>query len=196
MTWVRYDDNVANHPKVAPLDDATYRLWRESIEWCAHNLTDGQILTTQLMLTSVRASKPRAAKLVVAGLWHLADMACTSAKCPPGGKNGWVIHDYWQYQPTREKARAEQLAKAERQARWLARKAGDGKRDEEKDASQDTSKDGAPAPPRPAPKGGEGLRPPIGPPPLADGRTADRCDQCGNGRESAYHRNVCAAVAA
>jgi hypothetical protein len=29
MTWVRYDDNVANHPKVAPLDDATYRMWRE-----------------------------------------------------------------------------------------------------------------------------------------------------------------------
>ena len=62
MTWVRYDDNVANHPKVAPLDDAPYRLWREAIEWSAHNLTDGVIRAHQLLVTSTRASKARAAR--------------------------------------------------------------------------------------------------------------------------------------
>jgi hypothetical protein len=207
MTWVRYDDNVANHPKVAPLDDATYRLWRESIEWCAHNLTDGIIRAFQLPITSVRASKPRANRLVKGGLWHTPGTVCDSPKCPPAGEDGWVIHDYWDYQRTGEQVRADQEATRARQRKWLE-KARAGKRNGGTNAGanappngvsdgvSDASYNSNPAPPRPAPKGGEGLRPSSVPPPLGDGRTAGRCDQCGNGRESAYHRNICAAEAA
>lgn len=203
MTWVRYDDNVANHPKVSPLDDATYRLWREAIEWCAHNLTDGVILPHQLAITSTRASKPRAAKLVQAGLWHLAGTPCTSKHCPPSTGDGWVIHDYWDYQPTRAKVRAEQEANRERQRRFM---------DKLKGRSTNASPNGAhngvssanPAPPRPAPKGGKGAAPPSALP-AADGdgaaaatderpTRAPNCRTCGNPRTSSYHQNVCAAA--
>lgn len=198
MTWVRYDDNVANHHKVAALDDATYRLWREAIEWCAHNTTDGVILTQQLTITSVRATKPRAARLVAAGLWHRAGDPCISKTCPPQGPSGWVIHDYWDYQPTREKVRAEQAAKAERQRRWIDKKRG-GHLDADGDASRGGSKDGAPAPPRPAPKeAGAGLPRTT---PAADGGAASagveesnpvaNCRTCAHALTSAYHRNAC-----
>lgn len=210
MTWVRYDDNVANHPKVAPLDDATYRLWREAIEWCAHNLTDGVIRAHQLGVTSVRASKPRATRLVQSGLWHTAaGEPCQSGKCPPPGPDGWAIHDYWDYQPTRLKVREEQAAKAERQRRWLdaqkAKKA-DGQKDGNRDASQDALKDAPPSPPRPAPKEA-GAGPPQSLPAAGGGRAAAGsagqnsrpsrpCPTCANSLTSAYHRNVCAKAAA
>lgn len=173
MTWVRYDDNTRNHKKVEPLDDATYRLWREAIEWSAQNLTDGVILARQLGLTSTRASAARARKLVNAELWHPAGEACVGhPKCPPSGEDGWVIHDYWDYNPTREKVRQDQAAAAARKANWLERKKNGG-RNAVPDDAPNAGKNANPAPSRPAPKGREGLRPSsAGPPPAADGAAA------------------------
>lgn len=205
MTWVRYDDNVANHPKVAPLDDATYRLWREALEWCAHNLTDGVVRVWQLTVTSTRASRPRAAKLVTAGLWHTAGSVCGSDLCPPSGEDGWFIHDYWDYQPSAAKVRAEIAAKAERQRRWLDRRK-DAANNTSQDVARDASLDGAPAPPRPAPKGRVGTDVPTAPPAAVGDGTATAggekiqptrpCRTCGNALDSAYHRNSCAKSAA
>jgi hypothetical protein len=93
MTWVRFDDQASIHRKVAPLDDATYRLWREAIEWSSRNLTDGQISLEDLPESSKRASPARASKLVARRLWHDAGYVCDSVKCPPPGHDGWVIHD-------------------------------------------------------------------------------------------------------
>lgn len=215
LTWVRYDDNVRNHPKVESLDDATYRLWREAIEWCAQNLTDGVILTRQLGLTSIRASTARARRLVERGLWHLASEGdvCDSKHCPPSGADGWVIHDYLDYQPTAEAARHEQAKARERKRRWLeARKNGvpDGVKNPKPDAVPDAGKNGNPAPPRPAPKGRGGpaahQRSPAadGGGGAAGGKVEDqsvspsevepsspRCRTCGNTMSSAYHRRSC-----
>lgn len=176
MTWVRYDDNVANHRKVRDLDDATYRLWREAIEWCAHNLTDGVIQAHRLALTSVRASRARARKLVQQGLWHPAGMACVSKKCPPSGEDGWVIHDYWDYQPTREQVRAEQAKAAERVRNWRTKKlgnaAGNGITNAVTNAEPNGVGNAYPAPPRPAPKGRAGTDVPAAPPAAEGGEAA------------------------
>jgi hypothetical protein len=123
MTWVRYDDHAALHPKVAPLDDTTYRVWREAIEWCSRNLTDGRIAAEQLDLVSPRrATRARAGKLVARKLWHPAGEQCDSPKCPPSGKDGWVIHDYWHHQPTAEAVLADRAAKAKRQREYQERR--------------------------------------------------------------------------
>lgn len=189
MTWVRYDDQASIHRKVAPLDDATYRLWREAIEWSSRNLTDGQIGVDELPEVSKRANRVRAAKLVERMLWHVAGDACPSDKCPPPGPTGWVIHDYFDYQPSREKVRAEQAAKAERQRRWQ-----NARRGASKDASPDGSKDDAPSPPRPAPKGA-GAGPPSETPPEAPASqrpgAVPKCDRCFNAVDSHYHLRIC-----
>lgn len=148
MPWVRFDDQKPIHRKVAPLDDATYRLWDESIHWAARNLTDGRISRGQFPEISRRATNKRAATLVRQELWHEAGHKCSSPKCPPSGPDGWVIHDYLDYQFDREKVIKDRKDKADRQARWLEKKkqARDASHNASANASRDAPDDVAPSP--------------------------------------------------
>lgn len=112
MPWVRYDDQASINRKVAPLTDAAYRLWREATEWSSRNLTDGRIGKVDLAEISKRGKPKLAAELVSRDLWHTADHVCPSETCPPPGPDGWVIHDYWDYQPAKEDVLAERERKA------------------------------------------------------------------------------------
>lgn len=174
MTWVRFDDQFPIHRKIGGLSDALYRLHTESIFWCARNMTDGVIFRAEFKQVS-RKAKPKNAELLVSfGLWHEAGKLCTSCAeslaeaGTPEPTDGWVIHDYLQFQPSRSKVVQDRQAKAERQAKWLATKRGgrrpaDASRDASQVASTDVSKDAAPfardanpAPPRPE---GSGAKP-------------------------------------
>lgn len=177
MSWVRKDDQMPIHRKVAPLSDAAYRLLDEAICWSNRNLTDGAIAAAELKDISARGKPKNAAELVARRLWHMAGEECESPKCPPAGPDGWVIHDYWEYQPSREKALREKVAKAERQRRWIEaqRRRKDASQAGSRDASADGQKDIAPSPPRP--EGRRGGSPAV----TAARRTA--ADAGGGGRE-------------
>lgn len=180
MTWVRFDDQFPIHRKVGGLSDVLYRLHTEAIFWCARNGTDGIIREYELNLISTRARLGRVSELTRRQLWHdAADVcsACEDALTAAGTvlpTDGWVIHDYLAYQPSRGKVDKERAAKAERQAKWLASKTGTRRT---RDASHDASKDAAqerrhPAPPRPE---GSGAKPRGASRPLASqggGRSA------------------------
>lgn len=175
MTWVRFDDGFPEHRKVMPLSDAAFRLHVQAICWSARHLTDGRVAQRELgTVTRMRKPDRVVAELVARGNWHEAGQGCDSEYCPSHPKYadasldasvGWVIHDYWDFQPSKEKVNRERRDKAERQKRWLERRGkGSGKRDASQDASVDTSKDAAPYPPRPAPKEGGGGAPQHSPP--------------------------------
>jgi hypothetical protein len=181
MTWVRFDDQFPIHRKVGGLSDVLYRLHTEAIFWCARNGTDGIIRKNELNLVSTRARLARVSELTRARLWH--DAAETCAECEaalaaastPLPPDGWIVHDFLAYQPSREKVDKERAAKAERQAKWLSakkgvRRAGDASHDVSKD---DAPRDANPAPPRPE---GSGAKPRGASRPLASqggGRRAD-----------------------
>jgi hypothetical protein len=181
MTWVRFDDQFPIHRKVGGLSDVLYRLQTEAIFWCSRNATDGVIRASELTLVSVRAKPARAAELVSRDLWHGAEKLCpqciaslseAGTKLPP---DGWVVHDYLLFQPSRAKVEKDRQAKAERQAKWLsAKKGGRRSRDASLDASKDAApRDANPAPPRPE---GSGAKPRGASRPLASqggGRSAD-----------------------
>lgn len=194
MTWVRFDDQFPIHRKIGGLPDALFRLHSEAIFWCARNTTDGVIRRSEFTQLGSRAKPSRAAELVDRGLWHPADnlcVQCALALEEAGTKvpdDGWVVHDYLGFQPSRVKVNHEREAKAERQAKWLAAKKG-GRRDRDasRDASQPPSldasgdaatrggatRDAHPAPPRPE---GSGAKPRGASRPLASqggGRRAD-----------------------
>jgi hypothetical protein len=200
VTWVRFDDKAPRHPKIAPLDDATFRLWFEAICWSNEYGTDGAVAPDQLR--SIRNGTPRRAALLVARrLWHTVDspIDCPSAKCPPRSPVGWTIHDYHDFQPTAEKVAADKAAKAERQARWSERR----KQDASHRASRDASKDDAPSPSPSPPRRGKGTADAVPEArPAADhaygaaDRSKIRCPTCGNALESAYHRNNCQTLTA
>lgn len=125
MPWVRFDDHFPVNRKVDGLSDTAFRLHVSAIFWCARNLTDGVVPEEDLDLVTARVRAPArfGTELVRRGLWHEAGTHCESPHCPPSGPDGWVIHDYWGFQPSKGKVLADRADNAERQKRFREGKA-------------------------------------------------------------------------
>lgn len=99
MPWFRVDDQLHAHPKPNRAGLAAMGLWTLAGSHCMSYLTDGVVERWWV------ESKPRgvklAARLVAAGLWH-------------EHPDGWVFHDWEEFQPTREQILAERGAAVER----------------------------------------------------------------------------------
>lgn len=92
MTWVRIDDNFHWHPKVARLSSDAYRLLVGGLCYANRYQTAGFIRREVVaMLSGTRrgaVSNPSRScrELVAARLWEKAE-------------GGYLIHDYFEYQP-------------------------------------------------------------------------------------------------
>jgi hypothetical protein len=121
VPWVRFDDQFTIHRKVDGLSDAAFRLHASAIFWSARNLTDGFVSQEDLGGVTARVRTPEriAAECVRREVWHDARLDCPSERCPgPVDDDGWIIHDYWQYQPTKEQVIRDRKDNARRQAEW------------------------------------------------------------------------------
>lgn len=90
MSWTRLDDGIYDHPKVlevAPLDRLLY-VW--ALCWSSRHRTDGKLRRRALghvaALAGVDDLEGAARRLVAAGLWEDDD-------------DGWLVHDFTDYQP-------------------------------------------------------------------------------------------------
>lgn len=90
MPWVRFEDTFDQHPKVIGLSDAAYRMWTRAIAYCSRNLTDA-------FLSRAAAKELRpgdwarcAGQLIKVGLFEAAE-------------SGYLVHDYHDYQPTKQR---------------------------------------------------------------------------------------------
>jgi len=151
VPWVRFDDQYPIDRKIVRLSDPAFRLVTEAIFWCARNLTDGYIPEEDLAEIRPRLESPEkyAAEAVNRQLWHMPSELCPYEKCPAPVTEGpgWVIHNYWQYQPSKAQVHRDREAKAARQARWLGkarRKLRDASQDASAGPSQDASIDSTP----------------------------------------------------
>lgn len=101
MPWVRIDDALPDHPKVAAVaDDAA--MWLHVCGLCYANryLTNGFIPKGQVN----RLARSRGAhKLVKAGLWDEVE-------------GGYMIHGYLEYQPSRDKVLSDREVAKKRMA--------------------------------------------------------------------------------
>lgn len=112
MPWVKLDDRFPSHRKVALLSDRAFRLHVSAICWCSQNLTDGRISDRELTLVAhIRGLKATAKQLEEAGLWDRTD-------------DGWVVHDFLDYNPSREQALAERKKNAARQEKFRQKRNG------------------------------------------------------------------------
>ncbi len=92
MTWARLDDSFCDHPKVDHLTDGAFRLHVAAICDASRFLTDG-FINKDRPQRLVRRYKPSlAAELVAAGVWNVTP-------------DGWVIHDYKDWNPSAEQVR-------------------------------------------------------------------------------------------
>lgn len=102
MSWARIDDAMPDSLKVAPLSDAAFRAYVTSICYCARSLSDGFVPSKK---AKEFTGRPRVVQeLTDACLWEAVT-------------DGFKVHDYLVYNPTREKVLAERAAAAERMKR-------------------------------------------------------------------------------
>lgn len=106
MTWVRIDDQFADHPKVVGLSSDAFRLHVSAMCYCSAQLTDGRVtaLLTRRLTWFVTDTESVTNELVTAGLWE---------------KDGddYMIHDYLEYNPSADEVRQQRKANADRQAK-------------------------------------------------------------------------------
>ena len=109
MSWVRIDDQFGTHYKFRETSSQAIKFYIAALCYCARHLTDGQIDVKRVPHDSdtVRYTKVTQ-ELHEAGLLdQLAD-------------GSFWVHDYLQYNPSRENVLAGRKADAERQARHRA----------------------------------------------------------------------------
>ena len=121
MSWVKIDDQYADHPKVAAVGPLGMALHVAAMCYCAKYLTDGFVpdaILPRLInwdgisvvrngVTNAVSNVEVTEEVTDAGLFDKVD-------------GGVMVHDYLMYNPTREQALAERQANAERQAVWRA----------------------------------------------------------------------------
>lgn len=128
MAWVKLDDNFAEHRKFhqsGNLYPLLVALQVEALCHAARHLTDGVLSKAQALAMATRIAHGHTVlddndtpldmtpailvqAMVDAGLWDTAG-------------RGYVVHDYSQYQWTRQQVQTERDRRAERQRRFRAR---------------------------------------------------------------------------
>lgn len=131
MTWVRIDDGFARHPKVVAAGPLAMAMQVAALCYCNRELTDGFVpraVARTLLDFEVEDGEGRIwmmartcgmqgddvsagwviDTLVEAGMWREV----------PGG---YVLHDYHEYQPTKEQVLRDREQGAKRQAAWRER---------------------------------------------------------------------------
>ena len=109
MPWARFEDDFLGNQKLATLSTAAIALDMAAIIYSARELRDGQLTVTDVQtiatLIHIRRWQPVAAELVRVNRWTTPDGAC------------YAIHDYLEYQPSRQQVLEERAAAAERMRR-------------------------------------------------------------------------------
>jgi hypothetical protein len=105
MAWVRLDDEVAQHPKILRAGPAAAWLWVCGLAYCSRHLTDGHVPREALVTFGVPGANRLAVTLVQVGLWERSG-------------EGFAVHDYHQYQPSRRQVSAKRKAAAARLHAW------------------------------------------------------------------------------
>lgn len=106
MTWLRVDDNFADHPKIEALSDAAFRVHVRALCYAARLNTEGYVQAG--VAARFGATKKMIADFLALGLWEDRD-------------DGYMLHDFLEYNPSnaeREKRAAASSAAA--RARWNA----------------------------------------------------------------------------
>jgi hypothetical protein len=132
MPWFRIDDKAHSHPKLIKAGNAALGLWLRCGAYAAQHLTDGIVPG---VVAELYGTKPQAAKLVKAGLWHEHGHNCTGG-CPDPKPGDYVFHDFLDDGRNTSKARhdAERKKARDRQAKHRegAREGGNGDQKTEK----------------------------------------------------------------
>jgi len=97
------DDTFWTNPKLQRLSDKAHRLYMRGLGYCSQHLTDGVLDATALR--TLNATARHCDELVAGGCWDVV---------PDGG---YTVHDYLEFNFSREEIIERRRQDAERQAR-------------------------------------------------------------------------------
>jgi DnaD/phage-associated family protein len=106
MPWIKLDDNWMDHPKIIRVGRDARDMWLASISWCAKHLTDGifpsELLPTLSIMAGIDVANCQtfANLLLDACLWEIVD-------------DKYQVHDYLDYNPSKEQAESTKTARKE-----------------------------------------------------------------------------------
>ena len=109
MSYAKFDDGFADHPKNRRLSHGAFRLHVSGILHCARWLTDGRIPADVLPDLMRRYQASYLDELLTLGLWR---------EIAPGLL--YEIHDYLEWNDSRARVEARRAKNAERLAKWRA----------------------------------------------------------------------------
>jgi hypothetical protein len=135
MPWFRIDDKAHSHPKLIKAGNAALGLWLRCGAYAAQHLTDGIVPG---VVAELYGTKPQAAKLVKAGLWHEHGHDCPS-DCPNPVPGDYVFHDFLDDGRNTSRARheAERKKARDRQAKHREGARGDENANEKAEKTKD-----------------------------------------------------------
>lgn len=99
MTWFKVDDSFYDHPKVFDAPDCAVALWMRAGCWSARNLTDG-FVPSKMPARLCDDPDTAVGELLRRGLWKRT-------------RDGFLFHDWHEYQPTKESVEALREKRAE-----------------------------------------------------------------------------------
>lgn len=132
MPWFRIDDKAHSHPKLIKAGNAAIGLWLRCGAYAAQHLTDGIVPG---VVAGLYGSKPQAAKLVNAGLWHEHGHNCPHS-CPDPASGDYVFHDFLDDGRNTSRARHEAERKKARDRQAKHREGGGADGSEGKNAEE------------------------------------------------------------
>ena len=105
MTWVKLDDQFPDHPKIEEVGGDAAWLYVCGLCYCARYLTDGKIPKGRVPRLSDRKNPEKLARaLVTAGMWF-------------DGVDAYYVHDYLEFNPSREHVEREREKERVRKSR-------------------------------------------------------------------------------
>jgi hypothetical protein len=108
MPWVRLDENFAQHPKVLQAGPLGMAMHVSALCYCNRHLTDGFVpkqIASMLLDLSGLAMRMWDGDMVGGGqdaTWELIIEDLVGAGLWEPVKGGWLIHDYLDYQPSKQ----------------------------------------------------------------------------------------------
>ena len=106
MAWINLDDAVMAHPKILRLSDRAFRAWVSGLCYCQQQLTDGWIPAEAAGI--IGADPAIVAELYNVQLWE----------DDPERPDGWIVHDFLDYNQSKKEAKKIRKATRERVSRW------------------------------------------------------------------------------
>lgn len=114
MGWLKLDDLRLGHPKLVEAGPMAELLDVRGMLYSAQRETDGFVPAVQLPLIAhgIPAPTKRVRTLVEVRRWHEAGHDCKDCPQPPG--EGWQIHGFLEFNPSRQDREDEREAARER----------------------------------------------------------------------------------